>query len=169
MDTIELIGKKRKSLFPQTYQMTGVYKGNERFLVGIDPGVNFGITIANEELVTLIWGRLPKEKEPGLYGVHAYDYTEEILYPFYKEGLGEVAVVEGAAYNKYHGQVNLEEVRFGFYLSLRHMGFNVKIMPPAHVRKLATGSGRSEAWIEYPTLNHNAADSIYCAIAARSL
>ena len=146
---------------------------SELIVIGIDPGVNFGITIIADTYVQVIYGKLPKKTRLGWHGIDAYDFiikalgtVEDETGIFYQHYRGAKAVVEGAAYDKIHGQVGLEEVRFGFFLALHHIGFNVSIVAPRSVRKIAFGSGNTTALDMWPLMNSNAADSIGCALVA---
>lgn len=143
------------------WMLVGSWPGHKGKAVGIDPGVNYGATLIADHEVYVWWGKLPPNSQTGWRGIYAYDYIK-------KGFAGEriPAVVEGAAYYKPKGQVGLEEVRFGFFLALHHMGYDVLIMPPAAIRKLAFGGGRVMATDIWPTMNSNAADSVGCALAA---
>ncbi len=168
---IDIVDRKPlKYKWPKTHFLQGTLKGNERLAVGFDPGVNFGLTVINMEYVQIIYGRLPDLKkpiEPGVYGTWAYTYMQDYFsgegFPLFN------AVVEGAAYDSIHRQVLLEEIRFGAFLSLFQMGFNVKILPPSTIRKMAFGSGKENGLTIYPDIEHNAVASIGCALAALQL
>lgn len=146
----------------------GTLAGNKKNAVGVDPGVNFGMTVIDGPKVTAMWGKLKSTKTPGLKGIEAYDLMRLSTFLWDWE-VPVTAVVEGAAYSKYHKQVELEEVRFGFYLALHHLGFKVHILPPATIRKMVFGAGRTQAGDVYVKLNHNAADSVGAALAALEL
>jgi hypothetical protein len=137
--------------------------------IGVDPGVNFGLTIINAYHVRVINGKFPSENRKGWHGVHIYDYIiglfgsdqlTKTMYPYHEIP----AIVEGAAYHSQFGQVGLEEVRFAFFLALAHLGFKVEIVPPATIRKLAFGDGKQQAGDLWPWLNHNGADSLGMAL-----
>jgi len=145
--------------------------GNEKTAIGIDPGVNFGMTIINREYVQIFYGKLPTDKRVGYRGINAYNYIMNSALQMYTSVDASVrnninAVVEGAAYRDQFGQVTLEEVRFGFFFALYEIGFNVSIVPPATIRKGALGHGRATVGELYPNLNHNACDSIGAAFYA---
>lgn len=150
--------------------LQGGLKGNEKTVVGVDPGVNFGLTIINRELVSIYYGKLPTDKRPGWRGIYTYDYVTKTSplkdYHWNEYVEKPVAIVEGASYNDRHGQVTLEEVRFGFFFALYNLGFDVHIVPPMSIRKLATGSGRHSIGDDFPSMNSNAADSLGAALAA---
>jgi hypothetical protein len=166
------------------WMLQGTLKGNTGLAVGIDPGVNFGMTVINMEYVQVIYGKLPTDKRPGWRGIYAYDYicthfqllNKAVTSQSSDLTLQELdwiaerqlfsAVVEGAAYHSRFGQVGLEEVRFGFFLALHHLGFKVSILAPASIRLIAFGSGKKQALDLWPAMNQNGADSIGCALAA---
>lgn len=137
---------------------------NVHTVVGIDPGVNFGMTIINRDYVQVFYGKLQSDKRAGYRGINAYNYVMnsalKIPVPNAK------AVVEGAAYRDPYGQVVLEEMRFGFFFALYQLGLDVSIVPPATIRKGALGHGRATVGDLYPNLNHNACDSIGAAFYA---
>ena len=133
--------------------------------LGIDPGRNFGVcSIVGSGEVQAWWGTLPKEDQLFRYGVGSYNITRELFANLRTDG--HPAIVEGAAYHAKFGQTGLAEVRFGFYLGFVHTGRRAEIVPPATIRKAAFGSGRVAGFEIFPTLNHNAADSVGCAIAS---
>ncbi len=139
----------------------------QKVCIGIDPGVNFGITFIYGNEIEIWNGHLPKEGKPTPweYGYEAYDFLNEAL----KNYVGRIAVVEGAAYRDTYGQVGLESVRFAYYLALAHNGWEVTIKPPMSIRKTIFGDGRIFAGNEWPLLNDNAADSLAIALYARQL
>ena len=171
MNHIELLNgiEKVRLLETNLSFQRGIWRDNTCNLVGVDPGKNFGITFVDCSSVSVYWGKLPPRKELGQSGKDA----RRLMFALMVRNIGNIhditAIVEGAAYHSVYGQVGLEEVRFGFYLALAENTPDVYIRPPATVRKLATGSGKSQAGDEYVKLNHNAADSIYCAMAAKQL
>jgi hypothetical protein len=136
--------------------------GNEKLAIGVDPGVNFGLTLIHMDQVTVLYGKLPSDKRPGYRGISAYNFIMR------NDAIREFplceAIIEGAAYNDRFGQVTLEEVRFGFFFALYRLGFDVSIVPPATIRKGALGDGRATVGDLFPSMNHNAADSIGCAL-----
>lgn len=144
------------------HYIAGVFGENRPTCVGIDPGVNFGLTFIHNQFAHIYYGTLKQEQEPGLYAARAWMLFDELDIP--ETNIN--CVIEGAAYHKQFGQVGLAEVRIGFYLYafLNNRYSNVKIVPPATIRKAVTGDGRKQAMDEYPQINHNAADSIYCAL-----
>lgn len=149
--------------------LQGALPGNKGLSIGIDPGVNFGLTIINMEYVQILYGKLPTDSRPGFRGIYAYDYImksplSQLFYTSKDVMTDFHAVVEGAAYNDKYGQVTLEEVRFGFFFALYTIGYNVHIVPPVSIRKGVLGAGRKTLGDEFPSLNHNAMDSLGCAL-----
>lgn len=163
---LDIASNSKKAIrVPETnfrvYELHATLPGNTKHGIGIDPGVNFGLTIIEKELVFIFWGKLPIRKKKGWHGIDAYNFVLDWIPP-----QGGPAVVEGAAYKSHFGQVGLEEVRFGFFFGLYQRGLDVSIMAPAAVRMTAFGHGRTSAAELWPELNHNAADSVGCALAA---
>lgn len=133
-------------------------------LIGVDPGVSYGVAEIRYGFLQLHWGKLPGTKLPkGHRAIQAMEFfTEEGKFDLYWDAVG---VVEGAAYNKKFGQVGLEEVRIGFYLGLVDvMGDNVHIVPPSSIKAKVLGSAKNQAGDWWPWLNHNAADAISIAL-----
>jgi hypothetical protein len=134
-------------------------------VVGIDPGVNFGMTTINLGYIQVIYGKFPVEKRKGWHGIHIYEW---ILDYFKDDNIVDFmkfpAIVEGAAYHSRFGQVGLEEVRFAFFLALHNLGFQTEIIPPATVRKVVFNDGKHQAGDSWPFLNHNGADSLSMAL-----
>lgn len=158
---------KRKKTASGLWQVEAEFEfgaNGGRIAVGVDPGVNFGVTIIYGHRVSVLNGKLPRRTEKGWYGVEAYNLIQDICNA-YDVG-SDIAVVEGASYRSQFGQVGLEEVRFGFFFGLYKIGANVHIVPPATVRLRAFGSGKQQAGEIWPWLNHNGADSIGMALAA---
>lgn len=117
--------------------------------------------------VSIYYGKLPQDKRKGYRGISAYN----LIADFHASGKINLepkcqVIIEGAAYNSRFGQVGLEEVRIGFFISLFLLGFDVRIEPPATIRKGALGHGRATVGDQFPTLNHDAADSLGCALYA---
>lgn len=144
----------------------GTIEGFNGLVVGVDPGVNFGMTVFNLGYVQILHGKLPRQTERGWHGIDAFE-----LMCRYFEGTETMpkickAVVEGAAYNRMFKQVELEEVRIGFFLGLHYCNFRTSIVPPASIRLKAFGNGRMQAGDIWPFLNQNAADSVGAALAA---
>lgn len=135
--------------------------------IGIDPGVNFGISIITGKQILICNGKLPVRKTAGEHGKDAYEFVMEHIIQ-HVDGAA-LSVVEGAAYDKTFGQVGLAEVRFGFYLGLYVRNANPQICAIKTIRASVLGSGKETAFDRWPLLNHNAADSLGCALMAYSL
>jgi len=149
------------------WQVKGKIKGNTHQVIGIDPGVNFGFVVIDKEDVYVYYGKAntrPKNErvEYSLDVKNLTEYIINILHGFYQR----TCVVEGAAYGKRFGQVQLAEVRNGFFLGCRKYSNNVYVSPPATIRKVAFGGGNIHGPELFPTLNHNAADAIGVALMA---
>src|SRR3972149_7967136 len=131
--------------------------------LGIDPGRNFGVAAIRDGELQVWWGTFDKQEHLYNYGMDAYAIARGYIYSQHR---GQTpAVIEGAAYNAQYGQTGLAEVRFGFYLGLRHAGLAAEIVPPASIRKRAFGSAKVQGWELWPTLNSNAADAGGCCLA----
>jgi len=137
--------------------------GHSGVIIGIDPGVNFGMTVIIDEKVDIYHGKLTKCEQRLEYAGMSMTCVREIMdnYPAYDTPL---AVLEGAAFNKTFGQVGLAEVRAGFYLGLKYITDMVTVVPPMTTRKKVFGDGRTQPMDVWPTLNHNAADSLSLAL-----
>jgi hypothetical protein len=137
---------------------------------GIDPGVNFGLTVIEQEKIWVFYGALMQDDKPGRYGLIAYSFLRLLMSQFHHTGA--MMVIEGAAYGAPFRQVELSEIRTGFYLAAATSSGtvqDVEIKPPATIRKGVTGDGKAQAMNEWPLLNHNAADSLFMALYATSL
>jgi hypothetical protein len=132
-------------------------------VVAIDPGVNFGMTIVDRKGVRVYNGKLLKQTSSLEYAWYAKSFIEDFVA---RQSMDLVFVLEGAAYHKTFGQVGLADVRAGFYLGARTFlsPNNIRIVAPMSVRKAVYGDGKHQASDEYPTINHNAADSIALAL-----
>ena len=137
--------------------------GHSDIVVGIDPGVNFGMTIISAGYIQVIYGKFPTEHRVGWHGIHIYEWMIKYFEDIYLPGR---AIVEGAAYHSKYGQPLLEEVRFAFFLALHNLGFQVEIVPPATIRKVVFNNGKQQAGEWWPWLNHNGADSLSIALYA---
>jgi hypothetical protein len=144
------------------YRVAGQLAGNSCFGVGVDPGVNFGVTFIQQGHLVVYYGALIQQYEPGEYGLVAMRFLKSL---FKEHGVRGTCTVEGAAFHKQFGQVGLAEVRQGFYMAARLASSNcVSITPPATIRKTVFNDGRTQAGDEWPLLNHNGADSLSIAL-----
>ena len=131
--------------------------------LGIDPGKNFGFAVVGPHLITVAWGRLPPEgKAPP--GISAFDFGKNV---------GEKVMpvtIEGAAHATEFGQVELAQIRFGFYMGLYYgrseNSEGLEIVPPNKIRKAVFGHGNAPAWKVWPLLSEHAADALGCALYA---
>jgi hypothetical protein len=137
---------------------------------GIDPGVNFGLTVIEENKLWVFHGSLISDPTPGRQGLIAFKFLSDMLGAFSHHGAR--MAIEGAAYGAPFRQVELSEIRTAFYLvgAIFHPFFgNVIIKPPATIRKKVFGNGKTQAGDEWPTLNHNAADALSMALYAAQM
>lgn len=172
--TVKLTAKPTKISNPFTRSLRVVHGTIPQALSfpawGIDPGVNFGLTVIEENKVYVFNGSLISDPTPGRQGLIAYKFLHDMIGNFLYEN--SLMVIEGAAYGAPFRQVELSEIRTGFYLaaSLADAVFSdVIIKPPATIRKLVFGNGKTQAMDEWPTLNHNAADALSMALYAAQM
>lgn len=131
--------------------------------IGLDPGVNFGLTVILDGEVLIMNGKLPSLKDRQLKALEAIEFVKELpQWP-----LIVTAFVEDAAFGKQFGQTGLAEVRFGFWYGfhMRHLP-ELRTIPPMSWRKIAFGKGTITGGDVWPLLNPNAADSLGIALAA---
>jgi len=139
----------------------GKLPGNTKCSLGVDPGVNFGICFITGEDIYAMYGSLLQQTHHIEYANVAFELLTNLVWT--NEQTDPVYVIEGPAFNKTFGQVNLAEVRTGFYLSLRHLG-EIHTPPPMTVRKAVFGSGTIQPMDIWPLLNHNCADALSLAL-----
>jgi hypothetical protein len=134
-------------------------------IVGVDPGVNLGITLIDHENVRIFHGKLKTLREQRIgYSVMAHDLLVNLI-DEYKMSKATF-VLEGAAFNKTFGQVQLAEVRTGYYIAMKHYSEEIAIPAPMSVRKKVCGDGRVQPGDLWPNVNHNACDSLSIALYA---
>lgn len=145
----------------------GSLPGNDISVVGIDPGVNFGISVIIKEDVYIYNGKVDTriKSERAWYSKDVFEFILNLLKVVHPMR-DFTAVIEGAAYGKKFGQVQLAEVRNGFFLGCTFFTDSVYVVPPSTIRKMAFGSGDTYGRDEYPQINHNAAAGLGCAMAA---
>jgi hypothetical protein len=122
--------------------------------------------------VFVFHGALIQDDKPGRYGLIAFQFLQSIMREFEgpQKPLAKM-VIEGAAYGAPFRQVELSEIRTGFYLaaSTSYLFSEIIIKPPATIRKAVFDSGKTQAGDEWPLLNHNGADSLSMALYATTL
>lgn len=140
---------------------------------GVDPGVNFGLTVIECDRVWVFNGILNQDEKPGRRGLIAYQFLNTMIPRFFTPSITyrlgtALMVIEGASYGDQYGQALLEEIRQSFYIAASlYAGFSdVIISPPKTIRKGVFGDGTIRAPDEFPTLNRNAADSLAMALFA---
>lgn len=137
--------------------------------IGVDPGVNFGITIITENTVEVIYGKLPHKAK--FVGMEAQELVRDMNkeYEFSKYYTPDQlhVYVESAAFKSQYGQVLLEQVRYGFVQGFSEFvpTENLQYIPPSTARKKAFGNGNLSAKNLMPNINNNGADSIGVALA----
>jgi Holliday junction resolvasome RuvABC endonuclease subunit len=144
------------------WHTTGELLGHTGVVIGVDPGVNFGVTVIYECYIHIFNGKLKTQKDRRIeYSILAHDLIHELVHEY--GGNPTTLVLEGAAFNKTFGQVNLAEVRTGYYMAMRSYG-EVEVPAPMSVRKAVFGDGKMQPMDIWPHLNHNAADSLSIAL-----
>ncbi|MBE0573329.1 hypothetical protein IH575_00295 [Candidatus Dojkabacteria bacterium] len=137
--------------------------------IGVDPGVNFGITIISETVLEVVYGKLPhKDKFVGKESEQLIQQMDkEYQFSRYYKPDQLHVYVESAAFKSQYGQVLLEQIRYGFV-----QGFtpfvkpeNLQYIPPSTARKKAFGNGNLSGKDLFPNINNNGADSIGVALA----
>ena len=130
--------------------------------VGIDPGRNWGIGLLVDGVLYSYWGQFPKCKLATDYHIMASDFILEWLPA---DLPAKVAIVEGPSYNEMYGQVALEDIRLGFFMAFKSLGYDVCYVAPQSVRKAVFGNGRIKArdvWLDLP--NNNGSDGAALAL-----
>lgn len=168
--TVKLTSKPQKISNPFTRSLRVVHGTIPQAIPspawGIDPGVNFGLTVIEGNKVWVFHGALVSDPTPGRQGLITYKFMRDMIETF--DQRDPIMVIEGAAYGAPFRQVELSEIRTAFYLAsaLNTMFKDVVIKPPATIRKAVFGSGKTQAGDEWPLLNHNAADALSMALYA---
>jgi hypothetical protein len=124
------------------------------------------MTVIENEKVYVFSGSFLQVERPGHAGLIAYQFLRNMTSTFKHKNAH--LIIEGAAYGRPFRQVELAEIRQGFFLAgSTSMYFEeTKIVPPASVRKKVFGQGKVQAGDIWPLLNHNAADSLAIALYA---
>jgi len=130
--------------------------------IGIDPGRNWGCGILLDGNLMTYWGKFPKCELSTEYHIMASDFIHEWLpvdLPV------QIVMVEGPSYGDMYGQVQLEDIRLGFFMAFKTLGYDVKYIAPQTARKAVVGRGRIKApdvWLDLP--NRNGADAAALAL-----
>jgi hypothetical protein len=143
--------------------MSGTIEPTGKVCMAVDPGVNLGVCIINNDSIWVAWGALKDKVSHEEHGISAYDLMLDVMEDHNLDS-SCIYVLEGAAFNKQFGQVGLSSVRQGFYMGLRMYSPPFDLVPPMTARKIAFGDGRAQAGDLWPTLNHNGADAIGLAL-----
>lgn len=151
--------------FPEwVFEMYGE-KHYDHVCIGVDPGVNYGITVITNMGMEVIWGKLPKLSH--FIGLESAELAKDVskLYKFNK--YTPHVYIEGPAFRSNFGQTKLEQCRSGFI-----HGFidympeaEIKYIAPSSARKIAFGNGNKSAKDLWFMLNENASDSIGIGLA----
>ena len=143
-----------------------------QIIIGVDPGINYGITFLSKNLISVIWGRLPRKQT--LVGFEAIDFARVMSWAYHPDAWlfsGRIpnVYIEGPSYGDTVGQPLLEQVRFGFAVGFHQDGCPVHYLPPMSARKLAFGSGKTKGSDVWVNINPNGADSVGLALAGAIL
>jgi hypothetical protein len=129
--------------------------------IGIDPGINFGISFVSPEGMAIVYGgKMPE----GNYGIFACHLIKEWF-----SGLsmtGHNVLIEGPSYGSIYWQPQLAEIRFGFYKSFHDQEVEVNYIAPKSARLKVFGKGTIKASDMWISIDPNAADSLCIAICA---
>ena len=152
-------------LFPEwVYEKYGE-KYYDHLCVGVDPGVNYGITVITNLGMEVIWGKLPKFSN--FIGLESAELARSIgkLYKFTK--FDPHVYIEGPAFRTNYGQTKLEQCRSGFIHGFNDYmpETNIKYIAPRSAGKIAFGNGNKSAKDHWFMLNENASDSIGIGLA----
>jgi hypothetical protein len=130
------------------------------YAMGIDPGRNFGICTIRGREVNVTHGTFEKAD-----WVHYAKWAAEYMRNTFHWCVDWPVTIEGASYNDVYGQVGLAYIRMGFYLPMSRVA-RVEIVPPATVRKVAFGYGKTKAKDIWHDINPNGAAAVGCALHA---
>lgn len=106
------------------------------FVVGIDPGRNFGYALVGNGTIVIYTGQMPKQKLQEDYGILAFHLTTAL----FANRLPGLVGIEGASYEKY-GEANLAHIRGGFLYACEALGIHHRTIPPKTSRKRVLGHG----------------------------
>jgi hypothetical protein len=176
-----LLGQTKKKKFKiGQYEVTGMelklpcpLLSRGHTIIGVDPGINFGITYLDSSGIAILWGRLPRNNK--LRGrdaeALAMAMTKAVTDAYWQLTFGDPphVYIEGPAYSMSVGQPLLEQIRYGFAAGFMNNGCKVDYLPPNKARKLAFGSGKKAGKNIWVNISQNGADSIGLAIAGAVL
>jgi len=130
--------------------------------IGVDPGKNWGIGIAQTGYLTVCWGTFPKMRKDFEY----LNYIRSFIIEWFPEIPAKICMIEGPSYGSLFKQPMLEDVRAGFMLGFKTIGKLVDYVPPQSARKQVFGNGRIKASEMWLGINPNAADAGALALYA---
>ncbi len=126
--------------------------------MGIDPGRNLGIAVAQDGVLSawsITLSSVDTAKE-------AIEFGRLVATAFG----GLPTILEDAAPSKIFYQVPLAEIRFGLQLGLEKGGATVTRLRPNSIRKIGLGKGTARATDAWPPLSEHAADAALMALVA---
>ena len=133
--------------------------------VGVDPGVNYGITVVTNLGMEVIWGKLPRVSH--FVGLEAAELARHVSTIYKFKNFEPHVYIEGPAFRSNYGQTKLEQCRSGFIHGFKDFmsEVNIKYIAPSSARKIAFGNGNKSAKDLWLMLNENASDSIGIGLA----
>ena len=140
-------------------------KYHDHVCIGVDPGVNYGITVVTNLGMEVIWGKLPKLSS--FIGLESAELARDVSKIYKFNRFTPHVYIEGPAFRASYGQTKLEQCRSGFIHGFKdHMPeTNIKYIAPSSVRKVAFGNGNKSAKNLWFMINENASDSIGIGLA----
>lgn len=106
------------------------------FVVGIDPGRNFGIACLGDKSIRVYTGEMPKQKVQANYGILAYHLIRSLFLGREPNQVG----IEGSSYESF-GEANLAYIRSGFIYGFESLDTPSHLLSPKTARKLVLGNG----------------------------
>jgi hypothetical protein len=132
--------------------------------IGIDPGINFGVSwLVNKRLETW-WGSLPKQNHDFDYFYIARDFIIMFVRKFQLFKNIDIAIIEAPSYGSQYKQPLLEDVRVGFHAGLTATHFSPEYVPPKTVNKAVFGNGNIAGKKEWIAIGGNGADAAAVAL-----
>jgi hypothetical protein len=138
--------------------------------IGVDPGRNFGIAMAEKKgeatWLRTLHGNLHVNQDWHYVrdGIFAIRLVQQVLQNFMPAPACAIGI-EGAAHSTSPGQANLAYIRMGLFVGFHNAyGDKVELVPINTARKSATGKGTVSMGDLLPNMNLNAADALGVAL-----
>ena len=130
--------------------------------IGIDPGINWGLTMLVDGIMFTYWGTLPKMNAPD-----RHNYICRFITAWFPPKCpANIVMIEGAAYGAKYSREALEDSRLGFYDAFKELGKTVSYAPPLTIRKEVFGKGTIKGNQVFLDINENSADSVAICLYA---